>query len=240
MAHLGTAQLYLCFILNWKTHDLDVGLSKWKSSACQAHGCYDSGGIKAVELRRQWCLTKCKHGSMERSKMSMSSAVGLKVQTERNKMVDLTNFFTALVFISDPVKWLKETWTASCWIEQCIVGKLFHFCPPVRPRRRTADSLVNKKKKKSEGNIDSYFRKVARFVSRTDGQKFKAAGMQRVQQPISYVKSSLCMFCSCYVRKPYALFPQETVKFQKKARKEWLEDFTRISHILTQKQLFGE
>lgn len=39
---------------------------------------------------------------MERSKMSMFSPVGLKVQTERNKIVDLTNLFTASVFISDP------------------------------------------------------------------------------------------------------------------------------------------
>lgn len=40
--------------------------------------------------------------------------------------------------------------------------------------------------------------------------------MQRVRQAMSYVKSSLCMFGSCYVRKPYALCPQETVKLRKK------------------------
>lgn len=74
----------------FKTHDLDVGWNKWKSSACQEYSCYDSGGIKAIELRRRWCfgfMTKCKHGYMERSKMSMSSPVGLKVQKDRNKIV---------------------------------------------------------------------------------------------------------------------------------------------------------
>lgn len=63
-----------------KTHDLDVGLNKWKSSAPREYSCYDSGGIKAVELRRRrsfWFLTKYKHGWMERSKTSVSAPVGL-------------------------------------------------------------------------------------------------------------------------------------------------------------------
>lgn len=54
------------------------------------------------------------------------------------------------------------------------------------------------------------------YVSEPLAKKFKAAEMQRVRQAMSYVKSSLCMFGSCYVRKPYALCPQETVKLRKK------------------------
>lgn len=54
-------------------------------------------------------------------------------------------------------------------------------------------------------------------------------------QPINYVKSSLCMFSPCYVRKPYALFPQETLKTNDKTR-QGKNEFTRISPILKQKQ----
>lgn len=56
------------------------------------------------------------------------------------------------------------------------------------------------------------------YVSKLLAKKFKAAEMQRVRRAISYVKSSLCMFGPCYVRKPYALCPQEMVKLRRKKK----------------------
>lgn len=84
-------------------------------------------------------------------------------------------------------------------------GTALSLLVPVR-LRQTADPLENLKNQKMKQTSIHISVPELRFCKYNRLPKIQSCRNAESPQPINYVKSSLCMFNPCYVRKKYALF----------------------------------
>lgn len=219
MAHLGTGQLRLGLLLNQAKKK-----KAWFGSWFWTNGIHLQVRITPVMTVEDlsnwaqasivfWFLTKCKHCWKAKNEHVLTSGV--------------KSWFNSFIYhlcppfgCSDPgflwkwVKWFEAIWTDS--IQQCIVGQLIHFWTPSDEGKLLVLWKTLKKKVKETSIYTS--KKELRFCKCNRLPKIQSCRDDKIPQTINYVKSSLCTFSPCYVRKPYALFPRDSEKNNKKGK----------------------